>query len=143
MVESDNTAYTLVLATMENNESEEWPGKRAYFEQKIVDDETQQWKYNEKTGSITSVAFPKYTLAAYQGWLWLVNVKAKGAVEEYPKSVQKWFFSDKKQTLTTVIDGIDNQISIFGQPQQWAWAEVASYEELNDLAGSKLKIEYC
>ena len=40
LVESDNTAYSLVLATMEADESKEWPGKRAYFEEQVVDDET-------------------------------------------------------------------------------------------------------
>jgi len=76
LVESDNTGYNLVLASKEENESKEWPAKRVYFEQKIVDDETQQWKFNEKTGAIHSIAYPKYTLAAYQGWLWSANVKA-------------------------------------------------------------------
>ena len=87
LVEGDNTAYDLVLATMDTDESKEWPGQRAYFEQKVVDDETQQWKYNEKTGAVHNIAYPKYSLAAYQGWLWSVNVKAKGAVEEFPRSV--------------------------------------------------------
>merc|ERR1711865_257630 len=40
LVESDNTAYSLVLATMEDDESKEWPGKRAYFEEQVMDDET-------------------------------------------------------------------------------------------------------
>jgi len=70
-------------------------------------------------------------------------VKAHGAVDEFPTSAEKWFFSDKKQTLTTVIDGIDNQIAIYGQPSQWAWAEVASFEELQETSGTQLKIEYC
>lgn len=110
LVESDNTGYDLVLATMDDDESKKWPAKRVFFEQKVVDDETQQWKYNEKKGTITNVAYPKYSLASYQGWLWLANVKSKSKkkVEEFPTEEQKWFYSDKKQAITTVVDGIDS-----------------------------------
>lgn len=91
------------------------------------------------------MAYPKYTLASYQGWLWLANTKSKSGLlaEEFPTEVQKWFFNDKKQAITTVVDGISNEIAIWGQPKPWAWAEVASSEELNDTPGSVFRIEYC
>jgi len=87
LVESDNTGFDLVLATQPDDESGEWPAKRVYFEEKVVDDKTQQWKYNEKKGTISSLQFPKYTLASYQGWLWLANTKSKSnqIVKEFPR----------------------------------------------------------
>ena len=91
------------------------------------------------------MAYPKYTLAAYQGWLWLANVKSKSKKksEEFPTEEQQWFYSDKDKAITTVIDGIDSMVAVWGQPQQWAWAEVASGEEVKDTAASKFRIEYC
>lgn len=145
LVESDNTGFDLVLSAEDDDESKKWPAKRTIFEQKVVDEENQQWKYNEKKGTISNIAFPKYTLASYQGWLWLANVKSKSKkkVEEFPTEEQKWFFSDKDQAITTVVDGIESLISLWGQPEQWAYAEVASKEELKETAGSKFRIEYC
>jgi len=145
LLESDNTGFDLVLSSMDDDESKEWPAKRVFFEQKVVDDETMQWKYNEKKGTISNVAHPKYTLASYQGWLWLANVKSKSKkkAEEFPTAEQKWFYSDSEQALTTVVDGIESMVALWGQPQQWAWAEVASSEELADSAASKFRIEYC
>lgn len=89
------------------------------------------------------MAYSQYTLAAYQGWLWAANVKASGAASDFPKSVQKWFFDDRTSALTSMIGGIEHQISIWGQPKIWAWAEVATKDELQDAAGNKFRIEYC
>lgn len=145
LVESDNTGFNLVMATQEDDESAEWPAKRVWFEDKVVDDTTQQWKYNAKKGTISNMAFPKYTLASYQGWLWLANTKSKSSqkVKEFPREPQQWFYEDQHQAIATDVDGIHSAIGLWGQPQQQAWAEVASTEELYDLAGSKFRIEYC
>jgi len=84
--------------------------------------------YDEKKGAITSVAYPKYSLSSYQGWLYLSNIKSKNKriVKEFPKTVQKFFFDDKTSALTTLIDGVENRVAIWGQPKLWEWAEVAT-----------------
>jgi len=43
--------------------------------------------YDEKKGTVTSVAYPKYSLSTYQGWLYLSNIKSKNKnkVKEFPK----------------------------------------------------------
>ena len=42
-----------------------------------------------------------------------------------------------------MVDGVENQVAIWGQPKLWEWAEVATTEELKDRSSSQFRIEYC
>lgn len=56
LVESDNTAFDLVLSHEEEQYAPFWPAKYAMIEQKVKDDPAQQWIYDEKAGTIKNIA---------------------------------------------------------------------------------------
>ena len=79
------------------------------FEEKVVDDESQQWFWSEKNGTLYNQANPDYTLDVYEGWLYVANVKkAKTAHHGYPTTPRKWWYDDALQGLTTDVKGIKN-----------------------------------
>lgn len=145
LIESENTGMDLVLSSQAQDASEQWPGKWAMFEEKVVDDEAQQWFYNAEKGTLHNAANPDYTLDIHEGWLYLANVNSKSAAKDkqYPKKARKWFFEDATSALTTTKDGIKMQVALWGQPKQWAWAQVLNSEEARDSSGAKLHIDYC
>ena len=108
--ESVNTALDLVLSTQEDNGSKEWPAKWGMFEEKVVDDESQQWFYNETAQTLTNAASPNHTLDVYEGWLYLADINNASPLKrpEYPTEARKWFYEDGIQALTTMVKGIKN-----------------------------------
>ena len=74
LMESDNTGYDLVLSSQANDVSKDFPGKWTMLEQKVVDDENQQWFYNAVEGSLTNKANPDYRLDDWDGYLYLANL---------------------------------------------------------------------
>lgn len=62
LVESDNTAYDLVLSTQSQDWNKKWPGKFCIFEDKVVDDPSQMWFYDESKGTLRNQANPGYYL---------------------------------------------------------------------------------
>lgn len=74
LIESDNTALDLVLSSQANDVSKDFPGKWAMLEDKVIDDENQQWFYNAVEGSLTNKANPDYRLDDWDGYLYLANL---------------------------------------------------------------------
>ena len=145
LVESDSTGMDLVLSTQDEDWSSWWPGKWGILEQFVKGDESQEWYYSEEDGSIRNGANPDYRLDEHQGWLYIANMKADKAKVDahFPTSPRRWLFEDKTQMLTSKIGPIKVSAAIWGQPAQWAWAEVAPSELLDDKISSKWRIEYC
>lgn len=145
LVESENTGMDLVLSSQQEDASEEWPGKWAMFEEKVVDDEAQQWFYDAAKGTLHNAANPDYTLDMHEGWLYLANLKSQSPDKDrsFPKKARKWFYEDATSALTTMKGSIKMQVGIWGQPKQWAWAQVASSEEVSASTSAKLHIDYC
>jgi hypothetical protein len=113
------------------------------LEEKVLDDENQQWFYNGVEGSITNKANPDYKLDDWDGYLYLANLQCKANKPKgFPTSARKWYY-DQESSFTSVVDGVKKQIGIWGQPKQWAIAEVGPYELLSGGPSGKWKIEYC
>ena len=72
-----------------------------------------------------------------------IKSKNKDLRPEFPTTPRKWFYEQSSSALTTEIDGINSSVAIWGQPQQWAWAEIGPTELLKTKASSKFRIEYC
>lgn len=55
------------------------------------------------------------------------NKKRKeiNAHKDFPKEKRKWFFDSVEHTLTTDIDSVQSELAIKGQPQNFAYAEIA------------------
>ena len=80
--EGEHTAYDLVLSTEAEDFSDWWPAKYVMLEQKVVDDEAQQWYYNEKDGTLHNAANPKYFLENDLGWVMVAKANAGGDDED-------------------------------------------------------------
>ena len=149
LFESDNTGYDLVLSSQDadyESDGKTWPGKFAMLEDKVVDDEAQQWYWNEGDGSLRNGANPDYRLDVVTGWLYLANIsKAKEAgTADFPTQARKWWYEETTSALTTELsEDFKVQAAIWGQPQKWANVEVGPSEKLSGKASSQWRIEYC
>lgn len=106
------------------------------------------WYYNELEGSLTNAANPGYKLDQTKGWLFLADLNAAGNSTEtidkdFPVKPAKWFFEDQSKGLTTLIDGVKSQVTLYGPPAKWGWAEVGTSEYLSDKLASQFVIEPC
>ena len=112
---SQNSPLDLVLSTQAQDASDDFPGKWAMFEEKVVDDEAQQWFYDDVSGTIHNAANPDYSLDIHEGWLYVANLKSENKPKGFPKKARKWFYEDSTQALTTMFKGtIKEQVGIWG-----------------------------
>jgi len=71
------------------------------IEEKVLEDPSQQWYWNEKDGSLRNAANPDYRLDMITGWLYLANLsKASQGGIGFPTVARKWFY-DNTSALTT------------------------------------------
>jgi len=73
---SEHTSLDLVLSTEQKRHADNWPAKYAMVEHKVVDDLSQQWYYDEATGSIRNGADPTFFLDNDFGWAMVAEAKA-------------------------------------------------------------------
>ena len=143
--EANHTAYELVLSCQDKNWGSWWPAKYCMLEHKVVDDESQQWFWNEKTGALHNSANPKYTLDVDNGWLMIAETKSNSPdlSKKFPKTERKWFFDSEAHTITTDVTGVASDVAIYGNPKKWTYAQVAPHAKLGSGADNKFRVEYC
>lgn len=142
---SDDTAFDLVLSTESDNYSSSWPAKYGIVEQKVVDEPSQMWYYNEKTGGIHNAADPDYFLDNDYGWAMVANLKAasENVNAIFPKTPRKWYYDPVTSELTTEIEGVHSSLATLGQPRHWEYVQLAPSSSLKDKETAKWRIEYC
>ena len=96
-----------------------WPATYAIVEHKVVDEESQQWYWDEKNGSIRNGADPTFFLDNDFGWAMTADTANKSKSEHFPATPRKWFYDDEWSELTTEIDGVHTALATLGQPQNW------------------------
>lgn len=108
LVESDNTAYDLVLSHEAEQYASFWPAKYSMIEHKVKDDPAQQWIYDEKEGTIKNIAEGSYLDFDY-GWAMaakLPSSKDSGVSNAFPKNPRRWFYDSVSMELRTDVDGV-------------------------------------
>lgn len=145
LVESEGTSLDLVLSTQAKNWANWWPGKWGILEERVLDDKAQQWFFSEADGSIYNAANPEYRLDQHEGWLYVADIhnKSQDLDISFPTTPRKWYYDGVRQELSTMLGSVKVLAGIWGQPSQWAWAEVAPAEQLGPGASAKWRIEYC
>ena len=83
LIASEHTSLDLVLSTQTDKYADFWPAKYAIVEHKVVDEESQQWYYNEKTGAIHNGADPTYFLDNDYGWAMISDFTKNSKTSEY------------------------------------------------------------
>ena len=143
--EADHTGYDLVLSAQEEDWGSWWPAKYALLEHKVVDEKSQQWFWNEKTGTLHNAAHPKYTLDVDKGWLMIADTQSKASdlSKSFPKTPRKWWFDSVAHTIGTDIDGVPSDVAIWGHPAKWTYVQVAPHAKLGAGANNMFRIEYC
>ena len=113
-------------------------------EQKVVDDESQQWYYNEKTGGIHNGEDPDYFLDFDFGWAMIADLrKNKKTSEHFPKKVREWFYEPVTQELTTNVDGVRTSLNVMDQPKNWQSVNITPSNTLVGRETGQWRIEYC
>ena len=145
LVESDSTAYDLVLSAQDEDWDEYWPAKYAMIEHKVKDDPHQQWYYSREDATLHNAADPSYTLDQDYGWLMVAKVHhdRHEVYEGFPHKTRHWYYDPVQQALRTNLYGVDSDVVISGQPKNWAWAEMAPHRQMIGSNAGKWRIEYC
>ena len=143
-VASDHTSLDLVLSTEAEQFADYWPAKYAMVEQKVVDEESQQWYYNEKTGGIHNGADPSFFLDFDYGWAMVGDLSVnKKTSEHFPKTVREWFFEPTSMELTTNIDGVKTSLNVMDQIKNWQSVNITPSNTLLGKESGRWRIEYC
>jgi hypothetical protein len=120
MQATEHTAFDFVLSTEAENYADWWAAKYAIIEHKVVDDESQQWYYDETTKSIHNAADPTYFLDHDMGWAMIAKIGDKKSVaKNFPKEKRQWYFDPIYNELTTEIDGVHSAMTLLAQPRNW------------------------
>merc|ERR1719213_65461 len=145
LVESEHTAYNLVLSHEAEQYAEFWPAKYSMIEHKVVDDPAQQWIYNEKDGSIKNIADGSFLDFDY-GWAMAAKISDKKDAkvsEHFPTKPREWFYDPQSQELRTDVDGVQTSLAALGQPKNWGPVQITPSNGLVGKDSGKWRIEYC
>lgn len=116
LVESEHTAFDLVLSHEAEQYSDFWPAKYSMIEHKVVDDPAQQWIYNEKDGTIKNIADGSYLDFDY-GWAMAAQIPEKAnpkVSDAFPKKPRQWFYDSVSQELRTDVNGVQTSLASLG-----------------------------
>lgn len=145
MVESDNTAYDLVLSHEAEQYADFWPAKYSMIEHKVVDDPAQQWIFDEKTGTIKNIADGSYLDFDY-GWAMAAKISEKPdpkVSSAFPSKPRQWFYDSVSMELRTDVNGVQTSLAAFGQPKNWGQVHITPSNTLAGKENGKWRIEYC
>jgi len=143
-VASDHTSLDLVLSTNADKYADHWPAKYAMVEQKVVDDESMQWYYNEKTGGIHNGADKSFYLDFDYGWAMIADLTKNPKVSEhFPKKAREWFYEPGTGQLTTNVEGVKTALNLMDQPKNWQSVNITPANTLVGKETGQWKIEYC
>jgi len=146
LLASEHTSLDLVLSTESDIYADFWPAKYAIVEHKVVDEASQMWYYDEKTGSIHNQADPTFFLDNDFGWAMTANTthkKGSKVSEYFPSTPRKWYYDPVSSELTTTIEGVRSSLATLGQPQNWEAVQLAPSNSLEGKEIGKWRIEYC
>jgi hypothetical protein len=108
LVESEHTAFDLVLSHEAEQFADFWPAKYAMIEHKVVDDAAQQWSYDEKTGFVKNIKDGSYLDFDY-GWAMAAQISEKPdskVSDAFPTKPRQWFYDSVSQELRTDVEGV-------------------------------------
>jgi len=143
LVESEHTAFTLVLSHEAQQFAPFWPAKYAMIEHKVVDDPAQQWTYDEKTGAIKNIADGSFLDFDY-GWAMAAKISNSTNVSEaFPKTPREWFYDPVSQELRTNVDGVQTSLATLGQPKNWGQVQITPSNGLAGHDNGRWRVEYC
>jgi hypothetical protein len=107
-----------VLSHEEDQVKDDWPAKYCMIEPMVIDDEAQQWMWDEKTGAIKNIASGHYLDYDY-GWALVADLQNNHANSYFPKTPRKWFYDSVSMELRTDVEGVQSSLVPLGNLRNW------------------------